>query len=225
MTIDGTIKSDTDKIAVQCFEMTKRMFSKEYSEIWQMFYGIHVSQIISIDESGEVLSSSPEPYCIINLSIPQDNKNPSLLDCFDLYVQGEKLEGENAWFNEATNEKQSVYKKIIYWSLPEILIIDLKRFNNKNNKNQMLITFPLENLDLSKYVIGYKKESYIYDLYGICNHSGSVSGGHYTSFVKNANGKWYHFNDTSVAEVSNLSYLISPKAYCLFYRKNSSTII
>jgi ubiquitin carboxyl-terminal hydrolase 8 len=225
MTIDGLVKSDTDKIALQCFEMTKRMFSKEYSEIWQMFYGIHVSQIISIDESSEVLSSSPEPFCIINLSIPQDNKNPSLLDCFDLYVEGEKLEGENAWFNEATNEKQSVYKKIIYWSLPEILIIDLKRFNNKNNKNQMLITFPLENLDLSKYVIGYKRESYIYDLYGICNHSGSVSGGHYTSFVKNANGKWYHFNDTSVAEVSNPGYLISPKAYCLFYRKNSSAII
>jgi ubiquitin C-terminal hydrolase len=225
MTIDGTIKSNTDKIAVQCFEMTKRLFSKEYSEIWQMFYGIHVSQIISIDESSQVLSSSPEPYCIINLSIPQDNKNPSLLDCFDLYVEGEKLEGDNAWFNESTNEKQSVYKKIIYWSLPEILIIDLKRFNNKNNKNQMLITFPLENLDLSKYVIGYKRESYVYDLYGICNHSGSVSGGHYTSFVKNANGKWYHFNDTSVAEVSNPGYLISPKAYCLFYRKNSSTII
>ena len=141
--------------------MTKRMFSKEYSEIWQMFYGIHVSQIISIDEpvnaSSQVLSSSPEPFCIINLSIPQDNKNPSLLDCFDLYVQGEKMEGDNAWFNEATNEKQSVYKKIIYWSLPEILIIDLKRFNSMNQKNQILVTFSLDNLDLSKYVIGYKK--------------------------------------------------------------------
>lgn len=221
MTIDGTIKSDTDKIAVQCFEMTKRMFSKEYSEIWQMFYGIHVSQIISIDESSQVLSSSPEPFCIINLSIPQDNKNPSLLDCFDLYVEGEKLEGDNAWFNESTNEKQSVYKKIIYWSLPEILIIDLKRFNNKNNKNQMLITFPLENLDLSKYVIGYKRESYVYDLYGICNHGGSVSGGHYTSFVKNANGKWYHFNDTSVSQVALPSQIVSPKAYCFFYRKRA----
>ena len=118
-----------------------------------------------------------------------------------------------------TNEKQSVYKKIIYWSLPEILIIDLKRFNNKNNKNQILITFPLENLDLSKYVIGYKRESYVYDLYGICNHSGSVYGGHYTSFIKNANGKWYHYNDTNVEEIKDLDKLITSKAYCLFYRK------
>jgi ubiquitin carboxyl-terminal hydrolase 2/21 len=219
MTIEGNIQTNTDKVAVQCYEMIKKMFSNEYSEIWQMFYGIHVSQIISTDESATQLSSSPEPFCIINLSIPPLNKNPSLLDCFDYYIQGEILEGDNAWFNETTREKQSVYKKIIYWSLPDILIIDIKRFNNKNNKNQLFIEFPLENMDLSKYVIGYKRENYIYDLYGICNHSGTSLGGHYTSFVKNANGKWYHFNDTNVAEVSNLSYLISPKAYCLFYRK------
>jgi ubiquitin carboxyl-terminal hydrolase 8 len=36
-------------------------------------------------------------------------------------------------------------------------------------------------------------------------------GGHYTAYVKNANGKWYHFNDTSVTEVS-VSEIISPKA-------------
>ena len=70
-----------------------------------------------------------------------------------------------------------------------------------------------------EYVIGYKKEEYIYDLYGICNHSGSVFGGHYTSYVKNANGKWYHFNDTSVSEVALMNSLITTKAYCLFYRK------
>ena len=219
MTIEGNIQTNVDKVAVQCYEMTKQMFSKDYSEIWQMFYGIHVSQLISTDESKTELSSSPEPFCIINLSIPPLDNSPSLLSCFDYYVQGEILDGENAWFNELTGEKQSICKKIIYWSLPEILIIDIKRFNNKNNKNQSFVTFPLVDMDLSKYVIGYKRESYIYDLYGICNHSGSSLGGHYTSFVKNANGKWYHFNDTSVAEVSNLSYLISPKAYCLFYRK------
>jgi ubiquitin C-terminal hydrolase len=103
--------------------------------------------------------------------------------------------------------------------MPNVLVIDIKRFNYRNQKNQILITIPLENLDLSSYVIGYKKDSYIYDLYGICNHSGGVHGGHYTAFIKNANGKWYHFNDTFVTEVTNLHDLITPKAYCLFYRK------
>jgi ubiquitin C-terminal hydrolase len=60
----------------------------------------------------------------------------------------------------------------------------------------------------------------VYDLYGICNHSGGVQGGHYTSFIKNANGKWYHFNDTNVTEIEE-NKLISPKAYCLFYRKKT----
>jgi hypothetical protein len=70
-------------------------------------------------------------------------------------------------------------------------------------------------------VIGYKKESYVYDLYGICNHSGNVHGGHYTAFIKNANDEWYHFNDTLVNKVNDKNELITPKAYCLFYRKKT----
>jgi ubiquitin carboxyl-terminal hydrolase 8 len=220
MTINGNPENETDKIACKCFEMIKNMYAKDFSEIFNIFYGTHVSQIISI-ETSEVLSSSPEPYFMINLPIPQGLKSPTLLDCFDYYVEGEILEGENAWFNESTGKKQNVKKQISYWSFPKILAIDLKRFNSSNRKNQILVDFPLENLDLSKYVIGYKKEQYIYDLYGICNHSGGVSGGHYTASVKNANGKWYHYNDRDVSEIKELSKLISPKAYCLFYRKKT----
>jgi len=222
MSISGTVSNGTDKIAVDCFEMIKRMYAKEYSEIWNMFYGIHVSQITTMD-TGEVLSSSPEPYFMINLSIPSNNKSPTLIDCFDLYVEGETLGGENAWFNESTGSKQDVKKKISYWSMPNILVLDLKRINavNHNNKNQILVDFPLTDLDLSKYVLGYKKDSYVYDLYGICNHNGGTFGGHYTAFVKNANGKWYHFNDTNVTEVRNNADLITPRAYCFFYRKKT----
>ena len=224
MTVKGNSENVTDEIACLCFEKIKQMYSKEYSEVWNLFYAIHVSEITSLreNEEGLILNRTPEPYFMINLPIPANNKSPHLYDCFDLYVEGENLEGENAWFNEKTGEKQDVKRKISFWSFPSILVIDLKRFNNRNQKNQILIDFPLENLDLSKYVIGYKKEEYIYDLYGICNHSGSVFGGHYTSYIKNANGKWYHFNDTSVAEVGIIDSIISSKAYVLFYRKKSN---
>ena len=220
MSISGQVENDTDKIAVKCFEMTKSMYSKEYSEIWNLFYAIHVSEISSL-ETGKQLNITPEPFFMINLPIPQNNKSPSIIDCFDLYVEGEILEGENAWFNEETNKKENIRKKILFWSLPNILVVDFKRFNSRNQKNQILISFSLENLNLSKYIIGYKKESYIYDLYGICNHSGGVLGGHYTSFVKNANGKWYHYNDSDVSEITNIESIITTKAYCLFYRKRS----
>lgn len=218
MTISGEPENETDEIAKKCYEMIKRMYSKEYSEIWNMFFGVHVSVILSL-ETNETMNMTPEPFFIIDLPIPIDNKSPTLIDCFDLYVEGEVLNGENAWFNEKENKKENVSKKILFWSLPNVLVVDFKRFNARNQKNQILISFPFDNLDLSKYVIGYKKNSYVYELYGVCNHSGGVLGGHYTAYVKNANGKWYHFNDTNVSEVGMIESIISPKAYCLFYRK------
>lgn len=219
MTIKGNIENETDKIAVRCYDMIKQMYSKEYSEIWNIFYGVHISEIISL-ENNNVINYTPEPYFIIDLPIPQNNTDPSLYECFDLYSEGEILEDDNAWIN-AKGEKENIKKKLSFWSFPSILVIDLKRFKSNNLKNQKLVTFPLENLNLSKYVLGYNKDSYIYDLYGICNHSGGLLGGHYTCYIKNANNKWYHFNDTSVSEVSLIDSIISQKAYCLFYRKKS----
>jgi ubiquitin C-terminal hydrolase len=218
MNISGNVENEKDKMAVKCFEKIKNMYSNDYSEIWNLFSAIQLTQIISL-ETQSVLNTIPEPFFTINLPIPSKNKNPSLQDCFNLYVEEERLENDNAWFNEETNKKENVKKEIKFWSLPTIMAIDIKRFNNNNRKNQILVTFPMDNLDLSKYVIGYKSESYIYDLYAVCNHTGSVMGGHYTSYVKNANNKWYVFNDTQVKEVKNIDEIVSPKAYCLFYRK------
>jgi ubiquitin carboxyl-terminal hydrolase 4/11/15 len=48
---------------------------------------------------------------------------------------------------------------------------------------------------------------------------GGTMGGHYTSFVKNAENKWIHFNDDKIELIENEASLITPNAYCLFYRK------
>jgi len=215
ITISGKPETDTDKIAIKCFEMVKNTYSKDYSEIWNLFYAVNVSEITRVD-NGKVLSINPEPFFMVDLPIPPNNKSPSLIDCFNHYVEGEIIEN---YTDEETKEKIDIRKKILFWSFPNILAIDLKRFNNRFQKNQVYITFPLDNLDLSDYVIGYKKEKFKYELYGVCNHSGGVMGGHYTSYVKNSNGKWYHYNDTSVSEVGMNESIVSPKAYVLFYRK------
>ena len=74
---------------------------------------------------------------------------------------------------------------------------------------------------MNKFVSGYNtNKEYVYDLYGICNHSGSSLGGHYTSMVKTANDKWYNFNDTLINEISETN-VINPNTYCLFYRKKN----
>ena len=218
MVIKGQPVTDTDKLATNCFNMMRNMYKKEYSEILEFFYGIHVSRVCTV--GGDYISSRPEPFLTLDLAIP-NLKNPSLEDCIAEYTAKESLEEGNEVFNEKSGKKERVERQILFWSLPHILIITLKRFSNDVRKNKHLVDFPLEDLDLSPYVVGYDKHDYVYDLYGVCCHSGGCLGGHYTAFIKNANGSWYHFDDTRVSAVKDTSSLKNQRAYCFFYRKKN----
>jgi ubiquitin C-terminal hydrolase len=132
------------------------------------------------------------------------------------------MKGDNAWFNDKTGEKEEINKVTMFWNLPKLLVICLKRFSTDGKRKlQHLVNYPLTNLNLSKYVKGYNSKQYVYDLYGVCNHFGGVQGGHYTAYVKHANEKWFHFNDTNVNQVPT-DQIVSTAAYCLFYRKKDS---
>jgi ubiquitin C-terminal hydrolase len=232
MTIDGNPKNKRDKMAKMCYEMMQKEYTENYSEILNMFYGIHVSTLTSVGvakSNDEYLSIRPEPFMVISLPIPSEaplkQDHISLMDCFDLNCESELMEGENAWFNESLGKKQNVYKRLVYWSLPEIMVIDIKRFEYNYNtdsfvKNQSNIKIPIENVSFSKYVEGYNKDSYVYDLYGICNHHGDENFGHYTSTIKTADSRWFNFNDSTVKEIQiKGSEIIGNTPYCLFYRK------
>ena len=91
-------------------------------------------------------------------------------------------------------------------------------FSFANSALSCRISWFVFNVDFSKYVKGYNSAAYVYDLFGVCNHGGGVMGGHYTASIKNANGKWYAFNDTLVNEIREEN-VISVHSYCLFYRK------
>jgi ubiquitin C-terminal hydrolase len=232
MTIDGNPKNKRDKMAKMCYEMMQKEYTENYSEILNMFYGIHVSTLTSVGvakSNDEYLSIRPEPFMVISLPIPSEaplkQDHISLMDCFDLNCESELMEGENAWFNESLGKKQNVYKRLVYWSLPEIMVIDIKRFEYNSDtdsfvKNQSNIRIPIENVSFSKYVEGYNKDSYVYDLYGICNHHGDENFGHYTSTIKTADSRWFNFNDSTVKEIQiKGSEIIGNTPYCLFYRK------
>ncbi len=239
ITINGKIKNKRDELASACYEMMQKQYSKDYSEFLNIFFGIHVSVIKPLhedsNEESTYLSIRPEPYMIISLPIPtrgeineiDRNKKVTLFDCFDKHCESEILADDNAWFNEKSGKKEDVKKQILYWSLPNVMIIDLKRFTMSSNgymkKNQIDIDIPVNNVDFSKYVEGYDKHKFVYDLYAICNHSGNVWGGHYSAIIKNSNGKWYVFNDTTVKELEINNEIISGNnPYCLFYRKKKS---
>ena len=93
--IVGASKSSIDELAKKCFTMIKNNYSNSYSEILQLFFGIHVSLILSNDEENKIYSITPESFSIINLPIPRKdrncNKTCSIYDCFDLYTDYELL--------------------------------------------------------------------------------------------------------------------------------------
>jgi ubiquitin carboxyl-terminal hydrolase 8 len=218
MTISGNAENNTDILATECYKMMQNMYKREYSELLNIFYGISVTQIKSFN-SDEILSRTCEPFSLLSLSLPEKNMI-SIFDCLDLYGKDEELCNENAWFNDKTNRKEDVKKSTVFWSLPNILIVHLKRFNNANRKIHTMVTTPITDVDFSRWISGYNASEYIYDLFGTGNHSGSVLGGHYTANIKNANGKWYSFNDTRVEEIRENS-VINQHTYCLFYRKKN----
>ena len=222
ITVDGTPHNDKDKLAISCYTTMKRMYEKEYSEMLNIFFGIHTSIVNASTAERNLLSTSPEPFFILSLPIPLTS-TPTICDCFDLYTTEEHLNGENQYItNETTKEKVDATKRILFWSLPKVLIIDIKRFvvsGNTLNKYTGTIKFsPRELLDLSKYIVGYNPTSYKYELYGVCNHMGGLMGGHYTAFIKKTGGQWWHFNDAHVSQMREED-VCSPSAYCLFYRQ------
>ena len=225
MKISGKVQNSVDSIAVNCYNMLKDIYSKEYSEIMNMFYGIYISEIISKDGKTKHLIK-PESYFILDLPILNGKfMMNTLYECIDLFVKPEILEGDNAWHNETTGLKEDVQKQISFWNFPNVLVIMLKRFTpDGTQKINSLIQFPIDNLDLTKYVRGYNASSHIYELYGICNHMGGVMGGHYTAFVKHADDKWVSYNDNSVEIIKNRETIITPMAYCLFYRKKNNLL-
>lgn len=221
ISIKGIIKNKRDKIAVKVYERYKNIIQKDYSEIVRLFNGLSVTLIKNHKKPMEIYSVSADPFYSIQLPI-SNIKGTTLYNCLDKYVEMEELTDSNAWYNEELDKKVDVYKNTIFWSLPVILIIELKRFNFNGGKIHTVVDCPLENLNLSKYIIGYNSKDYIYDLFAVSNHSGNQYGGHYYSYIKNQNGKWYNYDDTNITQITK--NIISSKTYCLFYRQRNTKL-
>uniref|UniRef100_A0A8C6X9P5 Ubiquitin carboxyl-terminal hydrolase n=1 Tax=Naja naja TaxID=35670 RepID=A0A8C6X9P5_NAJNA len=140
------------------------------------------------------------------------NKNPvKLQECIELFTTMETLEEENPWYCPTCKKEQLATKKLDLWSLPEILIIHLKRFSYtkfSREKLDTLVEFPIQGLDFSDFIIKPQKEMdaslYKYDLIAVSNHYGGLRDGHYTTFARNKDtGTWFYFDDSSVSAVSN----------------------
>ena len=158
-----------------------------------------------------------------NIFYEKNEDELNLLDLLENFGKKEKLTEENKWFCPKCKKEQLAEKKIEIFTIPEILILHLKRFKN-NLKLGNLVNFPIENLDMEKYIIYNEKKvnNNLYDLFAVANHYGGLNGGHYISYCKNfLNNKWFEFNDSFISEIHQKK-IVSSSAYLLFYKRKNS---
>ncbi|CAF1306055.1 unnamed protein product [Adineta steineri] len=157
-------------------------------------------------------------------------KTASTLDnCLEEFFSKEYLEDEWRCQQENCKKKVIPMKQLKLRTLPSILIIQFKRFSHENGLHQKIETFvdyPLEGLDLKRFLPSSSSSSSddaIYDLIAVCNHMGSIFGGHYVAYAQDlssSKNKWFKFDDSSVTSVKSSEYadeIISRDAYLLFY--------
>ncbi|XP_004835477.1 ubiquitin carboxyl-terminal hydrolase 8 [Heterocephalus glaber] len=160
-----------------------------------------------------------EAFMYLSLPLASTSKC-TLQDCLRLFSKEEKLTDNNRFYCSHCRARRDSLKKIEIWKLPPVLLVHLKRFSYDGRWKQKLQTsvdFPLENLDLSQYVIGPKHSLKKYSLFSVSNHYGGLDGGHYTAYCKNAaRQRWFKFDDHEVSDIS-VSSVKSSAAYILFY--------
>jgi ubiquitin carboxyl-terminal hydrolase 4/11 len=122
----------------------------------------------------------------------------TLEECFAETAKGEILSEDNEWYCNRCKERRLANKKLEIWTVPDILVIHLKRFSahrGLRDKIDVLVDFPTENLDLKDWVGLPEGKNTVYDLFAVDNHYGGLGGGHYTAFAQNFyDQKWYEYN-------------------------------
>jgi len=127
--------------------------------------------------------------------------------CLRLFTASETMPVESRWRCSACSEEREAVKSHAWWTLPDVLVLPLHRFEHLNDgtvrKNTTPVRYPLR-LDMTPFVDPSAPDAASpaacrYALFGAVCHSGSLTGGHYTALARSAvSGRWYELNDRRV---------------------------
>ncbi|KAG5838877.1 hypothetical protein ANANG_G00228320 [Anguilla anguilla] len=155
-----------------------------------------------------------------SMEVPHKQTTVQLQQCIELFTTVETLEEENPWYCPTCKKHQLATKKLDLWSLPEVLIIHLKRFSYTKYSREKLDTIGTGLLRLPAEEDGDGRGAPSrYDLIAVSNHYGGLRDGHYTSYARNKdNGQWYYFDDSKVTYARE-EQIMTNAAYLLFYQR------
>ncbi|KAK0489302.1 ubiquitin carboxyl-terminal hydrolase 4 [Armillaria novae-zelandiae] len=216
-----------------------RWMSRNNSVIADYFQGQFRNQLQCMTCS--TTSTTYNVFSILQLPIPS-GKRVTLQQCLDALFNDEILEKDDAWDCPKCKTKRKALKKLSLARSPPILLIHLKRFEANgrfSDKIDTFVEFPLKDLDMtSRMPLPPHNEAllnggvvmspndprrqippYKYDLYGVTNHTGNLSSGHYTALVRSS-GRWNYCDDSSIKTVEDRD-VVGQKAYVLFYKRKA----
>ncbi|CAK9436749.1 uncharacterized protein LODBEIA_P12710 [Lodderomyces beijingensis] len=238
----------------------ERYLKLNFSIIVDKLQGQYLSRLKCL-ECG-FTSTSYNAFSILNLPIPKRldgaQKKVTLQDCLDGFITTELLDDNNKWYCPKCKRFTKSTKTIAITRLPQILIINFKRFklneyDNSFKKLETFVAYPVTDvLDLTKYWSGVgstlaetlpehrmtpeqeqerlnnlpkrnQEPPFKYKLFGVANHFGNLTTGHYTAYVykndtKQAK-KWCYFDDSKVTFNVSPSQVMNKNAYCLFFHR------
>lgn len=181
-----------------------------------------------------------DPFLDLSLDIPSQfrqkrskDQEPgpicTLRDCLRSFTDLEELDETELYYCHKCKKRQKSTKKFWIQKLPKVLCLHLKRFHWTaflRNKVDTYVEFPLKGLDMRGYLLEPENslpESCLYDLVAVVVHHGSgVGSGHYTAYGSHE-GRWYHFNDSTVT-LTNEDAVRKAKAYILFYVERTEQV-
>ncbi|KAM7221523.1 ubiquitin carboxyl-terminal hydrolase [Rhypophila decipiens] len=204
--------------------------------IHQTFYG----KLQSTTTCQNCNAVTNQVQSFLDLSLPLENltqkkgkksgqKPPSmtLQECLDEeYIKSDKCE----YRCNNCNSMQQARRQTAIKRLPNVVSIQLKRFEFKQGRNERAakidtpVHFPLQ-LNMLPYTnrgreAGAKDNfelarSCTFDLMSVVEHVGEIDTGHYVSYCR-VGDQWFTFNDHKV-ELAQKSDVLGARAYLLFY--------
>ncbi|XP_061348658.1 ubiquitin carboxyl-terminal hydrolase 25 [Gastrolobium bilobum] len=158
---------------------------------------------------------------IMDISLDVFHSN-SLRDSMQKFFQPEVLDGNNKYKCDNCKKLVPAKKQMSILQAPNVLVIQLKRFEGiLGVKIDKAVAFE-EVLVLSSFMAKASQDPQPeYKLFGTIVHSGySPESGHYYSYIKDAMGRWYCCDDSCVT-VATLQEVLSEKVYILFFSRTN----
>ncbi|KAL8161380.1 hypothetical protein V2J09_012869 [Rumex salicifolius] len=158
---------------------------------------------------------------IMDLSLDILHSN-SIKESMQKFFQPEILDGNNKYKCDKCNKLVAARKQMSILQAPNVLVVQLKRFEGIfGRKIDKAIDFE-EALFLSGFMCkANQSPRHEYSLFGTIVHSGfSPESGHYYAYIKDAIGRWFCCNDSCVTQ-SSVQEVLSERAYILFFARTS----